>query len=133
MSSSLGFGLTKPSNQDSSSIWWPLLLAFWDWAAAHTHNGTNSATVDETALVKDIAQGDWGSIDATTGLYTLTADADTPLNGTANITFADYQKSVVRRDGTDSGEPVFPSFNRVTATTFNLTSSLNVAMRVRFY
>lgn len=117
----LSYGYYKPESGDRGSVWFPRLEDNFQRLNDHTHNGTNSALIPPSsitkALFKSVISGaSWGAdLGGSTYRQTITVPA-----GVLEIN--DY---LIQFYVTATGERVYPTVERVSATTYYVYSNSN--------
>ncbi len=117
----LSKGVFKPDNADTGDVFFARLADNCDWANNHTHNGTDSQRLSSTTQA--ILSAAWAAAPIGGGLYVQTVTMPAGLSyDTCNIWFK-----------LSSNEFVFPSIERVSATSFKIYTNDNSLAYVANY
>lgn len=115
----LSYGYKKPQNPDTGDLFFPALEADIQQLNDHNHDGTNSAPL--ASGVQDALSGSW--VATSGGMYRQLMTVPSGLSyDTCNIW--------VKRS---TGEFVYPTIERVSATTFYLYTNDNSLAYKVFY
>ena len=125
----LSFGYIKPETGDRGSVWFPDLEDNFQQLNDHTHDGTDSAKIPPSSLDKS-------SFNQTILAATWTAGTDGNGNFTVLQTVpagvTEINDFFVRFIRSASGDIVYPTFTRVSGTTYNVTLNEDVDVLVRY-
>jgi hypothetical protein len=112
----LSYGFINPENGDSGAIWFPALNDNIEQLNDHTHNGVNSAQLSASDIQK-------GSVTISSGSWTLTEAGKYQQDVTCPTGFNMDDFAIVFR--IQNSFIIYPSFTRLTATTFRVFVSDN--------
>ena len=125
MSTNVGFGLFRPDDGDKGSTFWDELAFHFDWAAVHTHNGTNSALIPATSvtgITETLIIASWLPNPGGTGYY---QDVTMP----AGMTKATHRILCSDADGA----PILAQVNYISGNDFRIIINLNTIDVVVMY